>query len=78
MEVGVHQVASLRLESDGVCRLGPVSSLVESPLSHILNQHFLDITEFVIVLNNEDAVKAFSQGGNVTIGGKYPLQGRLV
>lgn len=29
-----------------------------------------DITEFVIVLNNEDAVKAFSQGGNVTIGGK--------
>ncbi|KAJ9113903.1 hypothetical protein QFC19_000097 [Naganishia cerealis] len=28
-----------------------------------------DITEFVIVLNNDDAVKAFSQGGNVTIGG---------
>jgi len=28
-----------------------------------------DITDFVIVLNNEDAVKAFSQGGNVTIGG---------
>jgi lipid-binding SYLF domain-containing protein len=29
-----------------------------------------DITEFVIVLNNDDAVKAFSQGGNVTIGGE--------
>lgn len=29
-----------------------------------------DITEFVIVLNNDDAVKAFSQGGNVTIGGQ--------
>jgi len=28
-----------------------------------------DITDFVIVLNSEDAVKAFSLGGNVTIGG---------
>ncbi|KAG1748575.1 DUF500-domain-containing protein [Suillus lakei] len=28
-----------------------------------------DITDFVIVLNSEDAVKAFSMGGNVTIGG---------
>lgn len=28
-----------------------------------------DITEFVIVLNSEDAVKAFTLGGNVTIGG---------
>lgn len=28
-----------------------------------------DITDFVIVLNSEDAVKAFSIGGNVTIGG---------
>lgn len=28
-----------------------------------------DITEFVIVLNSEDAVRAFSMGGNVTIGG---------
>jgi len=28
-----------------------------------------DITDFVIVLRNEDAVRAFSQGGNVTIGG---------
>jgi len=29
-----------------------------------------DITDFVIVLNSEDAVKAFSIGGNVTIGGE--------
>jgi lipid-binding SYLF domain-containing protein len=28
-----------------------------------------DITDFVIVLNSEDAVCAFSLGGNVTIGG---------
>ncbi|KAF8964434.1 DUF500-domain-containing protein [Flammula alnicola] len=28
-----------------------------------------DITDFVIVLNSEDAVLAFSMGGNVTIGG---------
>ena len=28
-----------------------------------------DITDFVIVLNNEDAVCVFSLGGNVTIGG---------
>jgi len=28
-----------------------------------------DITDFVVVLNNEGAVKAFSQGGNVTVGG---------
>ncbi|KAI3616236.1 actin cortical patch component lsb4 [Moniliophthora roreri] len=28
-----------------------------------------DITDFVIVLNSEDAVRAFSIGGNVTIGG---------
>jgi len=28
-----------------------------------------DITDFVIVLNSEDSVKAFSMGGNVTIGG---------
>ncbi|KAJ6452537.1 DUF500-domain-containing protein [Mycena vitilis] len=28
-----------------------------------------DITDFVIVLRSEDAVRAFSQGGNVTIGG---------
>jgi len=28
-----------------------------------------DITDFVIVLNTEDAVRAFSMGGNVTIGG---------
>lgn len=29
-----------------------------------------DLTEFVIVLNSEDAVRAFSIGGNVTIGGQ--------
>jgi lipid-binding SYLF domain-containing protein len=28
-----------------------------------------DITEVVIVLNSEEAVKAFSRGGNVTVGG---------
>jgi len=28
-----------------------------------------DITDFVIVLNSEDAVRALSLGGNVTIGG---------
>lgn len=28
-----------------------------------------DLTEFVVVLNSEDAVRAFSMGGNVTIGG---------
>jgi lipid-binding SYLF domain-containing protein len=28
-----------------------------------------DITEVVIVLNSDDAVKAFSRGGNVTVGG---------
>ncbi|KAG9048050.1 hypothetical protein FS837_000878 [Tulasnella sp. UAMH 9824] len=28
-----------------------------------------DITDFVIVLNNDDAVRAFSMGGNVTVGG---------
>ena len=28
-----------------------------------------DITDFVIVLNSEDAVRAFSMGGNVTVGG---------
>jgi len=28
-----------------------------------------DITDFVIILNSEDAVRAFSMGGNVTIGG---------
>jgi lipid-binding SYLF domain-containing protein len=29
----------------------------------------LDITEVVIVLNSDEAVKAFSRGGNVTVGG---------
>ena len=28
-----------------------------------------DLTDFVIVLNSEDAVRAFSKGGNLTIGG---------
>lgn len=31
---------------------------------------YIDITEFVVILNSEDAVRAFSQGGNVTIGGE--------
>jgi lipid-binding SYLF domain-containing protein len=29
----------------------------------------IDITEVVIVLNSDEAVKAFSRGGNVTVGG---------
>ena len=29
-----------------------------------------DLTEVVIVLNSDDAVKAFSRGGNVTVGGQ--------
>ena len=29
-----------------------------------------DMTEVVIVLNSENAVKAFSQGGNLTLGGE--------
>jgi lipid-binding SYLF domain-containing protein len=29
-----------------------------------------DITEVVIVLNSDEAVKAFSRGGNVTVGGE--------
>lgn len=32
-----------------------------------------DITDFVIVLNSEDAVRAFSIGGNVTIGGNVSV-----
>ena len=28
-----------------------------------------DLTDFVIVLNSEDSVRAFSMGGNMTIGG---------
>ncbi|QRW27500.1 SH3 domain-containing protein [Rhizoctonia solani] len=33
-----------------------------------------DITDFVIVLNSEEAVRAFSMGGNVTIGGIFQLR----
>ena len=29
------------------------------------------MTEVVIVLNSEEAVKAFSRGGNVTVGGEH-------
>jgi lipid-binding SYLF domain-containing protein len=32
-----------------------------------------EITDFVIVLNTDDAVKAFSMGGNVTLGGSDVL-----
>jgi lipid-binding SYLF domain-containing protein len=32
-----------------------------------------EITDFVIVLNTEDAVKAFSMGGNVTLGGNLSV-----
>jgi lipid-binding SYLF domain-containing protein len=31
---------------------------------------YADITEVVVVLNSDAAVQAFSQGGNVTIGGE--------
>ena len=36
------------------------------------------MTEVVIVLNSDEAVKAFSRGGNVTVGGelKKPASGR--
>lgn len=30
-----------------------------------------DITDFVVVLNSEEAVRAFSMGGNVTVGGNF-------
>lgn len=30
-----------------------------------------DITDFVVVLNSEEAVRAFSLGGNVTVGGNF-------
>ena len=30
----------------------------------------VDLTEVVIVLNSDEAVKAFSRGGNVTVGGE--------
>lgn len=32
-----------------------------------------EVSEFVLVLNNEDAVKAFSHGGNVSIGGNLSV-----
>jgi lipid-binding SYLF domain-containing protein len=39
----------------------------------------VDLTEVVIVLNSDEAVKAFSRGGNVTVGGEISIsrdQGR--
>jgi hypothetical protein len=32
--------------------------------------YLVDLTEVVIVLNSDEAVKAFSRGGNVTVGGE--------
>lgn len=32
-----------------------------------------DITDFVIILNTDEAVKAFSQGGNLTLGGALSI-----
>jgi hypothetical protein len=32
-----------------------------------------ELTEFVIILNTDDAVKAFSHGGNVTVGGNLSV-----
>jgi lipid-binding SYLF domain-containing protein len=31
------------------------------------------LTEVVIVLNSDEAVKAFSRGGNVTVGGELKM-----
>jgi lipid-binding SYLF domain-containing protein len=33
----------------------------------------VDLTEVVVVLNSDAAVQAFSQGGNVTIGGQFTV-----
>lgn len=33
----------------------------------------VELTDFVIILNNTDAVKAFSHGGNVTLGGSLSV-----
>ncbi|KAI8979162.1 DUF500-domain-containing protein [Mycotypha africana] len=32
-----------------------------------------DITDFVLILNSEEAVRAFSQGGNITLGGNLAV-----
>ena len=32
-----------------------------------------DITDFVLILNSEEAVRAFSQGGNITLGGNLSV-----
>jgi SH3 domain-containing YSC84-like protein 1 len=32
-----------------------------------------EVTDFVIILNTEAAVKAFSMGGNVTLGGNLSV-----
>ena len=32
-----------------------------------------ELTEFVFILNTPDAVKAFSHGGNVTLGGNLSV-----
>ena len=34
------------------------------------SSRLVDLTEVVIVLNSDEAVKAFSRGGNVTVGGE--------
>lgn len=70
MGVGRHRAVSPRLASDGACR----SVLVrpdEALLAVVMVADMADITEVVIVLNSDEAVKAFSRGGNVTVGGEF-------
>lgn len=63
---GVRPAASPLRAWAGVCR----SVLVRlSPHRLYRSDLGIDMTEIVIVLNSEEAVKAFSRGGNVTLGG---------
>ena len=71
MEAGRRRAASLQLGWGGDCRsvqvgFHPFIRLQAS--AH--GECDADLTEVVIVLNSDEAVKAFSRGGNVTVGGK--------
>ncbi|KAG2184242.1 hypothetical protein INT44_009257, partial [Umbelopsis vinacea] len=51
-----------------------VDSLQVTYLTNIVPDSIgAELTEFVIVLNTQDAVKAFSQGGNITLGGNLSV-----
>lgn len=41
-------------------------------MAHVIGYN-VDLTEVVVVLNSDAAVQAFSQGGNVTIGGQSAM-----